>query len=79
VAQHGANDIAVGDEEDALSVASAERAHHRLDNAALSAVQVAGEFAEVKFLNIIPDIGRTFVAPFPVKPAADSPAEEEDD
>src|SRR5579863_572987 len=51
----------------------------RVDNAALSAVQVAGEFAEVKFLNIIPDIGRTFVAPFPVKPAADSPAEEEDD
>ena len=47
----------------------------RVDNAALSAVQVAGEFAEVKFLNIIPDIGRAFVAPFPVKPSADSPAE----
>jgi len=40
----------------------------RVDNAALSAVQVAGDFAEVKFLNIIPDIGRTFVAPFAVKP-----------
>jgi hypothetical protein len=39
----------------------------RVDNAALSAVQVAGDFAEVKFLNVIPDIGRTFVAPFPVK------------
>jgi len=39
----------------------------RVDNAALSAVQVAGEFAEVKFLNLIPDIGRTFVAPFPIK------------
>ncbi len=51
----------------------------RVDNAALSAVQVAGEFAEVKFLNIIPDVERTFVAPFPVKPSADSPAEEEDD
>ena len=51
----------------------------RVDNAALSAVQLAGEFAEVKFLNVIPDIGRAFVAPFPVRPAADSPAEEEDD
>lgn len=39
----------------------------RVDNAALSAVQVAGDFAEVKFLNLIPDIGRTFVAPFPIK------------
>jgi len=51
----------------------------RVDNAALSAVQLAGDFAEVKFVNIIPDIGRTFVAPFPVKPSADSPAESEDD
>jgi broad specificity phosphatase PhoE len=51
----------------------------RVDNAALSAVQVAGEFAEVKFLNIIPDIERTFVAPFPVRPSAESPAETEDD
>jgi broad specificity phosphatase PhoE len=42
----------------------------RVDNAALSAVQVAGEFAEVKFLNLIPDIGRTFVAPFPVRKAS---------
>ena len=39
----------------------------RVDNAALSAVQVAGDFAEVKFLNVIPDIGRTFIAPFPIK------------
>jgi broad specificity phosphatase PhoE len=38
----------------------------RIDNAAVSAVQVAGNFAEVKFLNLLPDIGRTFVAPFPV-------------
>lgn len=39
----------------------------RVDNAALSGVQIAGEFAEVKFLNLVPDIGRTFVAPFPIK------------
>ena len=44
----------------------------RVDNAALSGVQIAGEFAEIKFLNIIPDIGRTFVAPFPIKTTADS-------
>jgi alpha-ribazole phosphatase/probable phosphoglycerate mutase len=41
----------------------------RIDNAALSAIQIAGDFAEIKFLNIIPDIGRTFVAPFVVKSA----------
>jgi len=51
----------------------------RVDNAALSAIQVAGEFAEVKFVNVIPDIGRTFVAPFPVKPSADSPTESEEE
>jgi len=39
----------------------------RVDNAAVSAIQVAGNFAEVKFLNLLPDIGRTFVAPFPIK------------
>ncbi|MGH7913799.1 MAG: histidine phosphatase family protein [Candidatus Binataceae bacterium] len=39
----------------------------RVDNAALSAIQIAGDFAEIKFLNVIPDLGRTFVAPFPVK------------
>jgi broad specificity phosphatase PhoE len=49
----------------------------RVDNAALSAIQIAGEFAEVKFLNIIPDLGRTFLAPFPTKAAEDSPAESE--
>jgi broad specificity phosphatase PhoE len=43
----------------------------RVDNAALSAVQVAGDFAEVKFLNLMPDIGRTFVAPFPVDESKD--------
>jgi broad specificity phosphatase PhoE len=39
----------------------------RIDNAAVSAIQVAGNFAELKFLNLLPDIGRTFVAPFPIK------------
>ncbi len=51
----------------------------RVDNAALSAVQIAGDFAEVKFLNMVPDIGRTFVAPFPTRAAEEnSPAEPED-
>jgi len=36
-----------------------------VDNAALSAVQIAGEFAEVKFLNLMPDPHQAFVAPFP--------------
>jgi alpha-ribazole phosphatase len=36
----------------------------RVDNAALSAVQIAGEFAEVKFLNLMPDPHQAFVAPF---------------
>jgi len=39
----------------------------RVDNATLSAIQVAGDFAEVKFLNLLPDPGRAFIAPFPVK------------
>jgi hypothetical protein len=36
----------------------------RVDNAALSAIQIAGEFAEVKFLNLMPDPHQAFVAPF---------------
>jgi len=36
----------------------------RVDNATLSAVQIAGEFAEVKFLNLMPDPQQAFVAPF---------------
>jgi broad specificity phosphatase PhoE len=36
----------------------------RVDNAALSAIQLAGEFAEIKFLNLMPDPQRAFVAPF---------------
>lgn len=50
------------------------RHYHRIrvDNAALSAIQIAGGFAEVKFMNLLPDPGRAFVAPFstakPAKP-----------
>ena len=36
----------------------------RVDNAALSAIQISGEFAEVKFLNLTPDPHQAFVAPF---------------
>jgi phosphoserine phosphatase len=36
----------------------------RIDNATLSAIQIAGDFAEVKFLNMLPDPGRAFVSPF---------------
>jgi broad specificity phosphatase PhoE len=43
----------------------------RVDNAALSAIQLSGDFAEVKFLNLLPDPGRAFVAPFPIAKGAD--------
>ncbi len=36
----------------------------RIDNATFSAVQVAGDFAELKFLNLLPDPERAFVSPF---------------
>lgn len=36
----------------------------RVDNATLSAIQIAGDFAEVKFLNLMPDPHQAFVAPF---------------
>ncbi len=36
----------------------------RIDNATFSAVQVVGDFAEVKFVNLLPDPPRAFVAPF---------------
>jgi broad specificity phosphatase PhoE len=36
----------------------------RVDNATFSGVQLIGDFAEVKFLNLLPDPGRAFVAPF---------------
>jgi alpha-ribazole phosphatase len=39
----------------------------RIDNATFSAMRVAGDFAEIKFLNLLADPGRAFVAPFPPK------------
>jgi probable phosphoglycerate mutase len=36
----------------------------RVDNAAFSAVQLMGDFAEVKFLNLLPDPERAFAVPF---------------
>jgi phosphoserine phosphatase len=36
----------------------------RVDNATFSALQMAGNFAEVKFLNLLHDPGRAFVSPF---------------
>ncbi len=39
----------------------------RVDNAAFSGLQIADEFAEVKFLNLLPDPRRAFVAPFKIK------------
>ncbi|MHB8382302.1 MAG: histidine phosphatase family protein [Candidatus Binataceae bacterium] len=41
----------------------------RIDNATFSGFQLAGDFAEIKFLNLLPDPGRAFVAPFNPKPA----------
>jgi broad specificity phosphatase PhoE len=42
----------------------------RIDNASISTVQVSGKFAELKFLNLIPEPGQAFVAPFEIKPHA---------
>ena len=36
----------------------------RIDNAALSGVQIAGDFAEVKFMNWLPEPTRAFISPF---------------
>ena len=36
----------------------------RVDNAAFSGFQLIGDFAEMKFLNLLPDPDRAFVAPF---------------
>jgi len=36
----------------------------RVDNAAFSGFQLIGDFAEMKFLNLLPDPERAFVAPF---------------
>lgn len=43
--------------------------HHfhrlRVDNATFSAVEISDDFAEVKFVNLIPDPARAFRSPFP--------------
>ncbi len=47
----------------------------RVDNAALSAIQISGEFAEVKFLNLMPDPQQAFVAPFSTARSETKPVE----
>ncbi len=37
----------------------------RVDNATFSAIEVSDDFAEVKFLNLLPDSQRAFRSPFP--------------
>jgi broad specificity phosphatase PhoE len=39
----------------------------RVDNAAFSAFQLVGDFAEMKFLNLLPDPDRAFAVPFASK------------
>jgi broad specificity phosphatase PhoE len=41
----------------------------RIDNATFSGVQLIGDFSEIKFLNLLPDPARAFVAPFSSKRA----------
>jgi broad specificity phosphatase PhoE len=43
----------------------------RIDNATLSAVRLAGNFAEIKFMNLLPDPERAFVPPFSMEKPAD--------
>ncbi|HXZ86957.1 MAG TPA: histidine phosphatase family protein [Candidatus Binataceae bacterium] len=50
----------------------------RVDNATFSALQIAGNFAELKFLNLLPDPGRAFVSPFSTaKPVPPRPVPKE--
>jgi broad specificity phosphatase PhoE len=39
----------------------------RIDNASISIIQVSGKFAELKFMNLLPEPGQAFVAPFPIE------------
>ncbi len=39
----------------------------RIDNATFFGIQIAGDFAEIKFLNLVSDPTRTFVSPFRIK------------
>ncbi len=50
-----------------LGVELAQFRRIRVDNATFSAVQIAGDFAEVKFLNLLPDPERAFQPPFKVE------------
>jgi broad specificity phosphatase PhoE len=43
----------------------------RIDNASISTVQIAGRFAEVKFLNMLADPGQAFIAPFAIRKPPD--------
>ncbi|HVN27267.1 MAG TPA: histidine phosphatase family protein [Candidatus Binataceae bacterium] len=40
----------------------------RVDNATFSAIQIVGDFAEVKFMNLLPDPERAFIPPFKIPP-----------
>jgi broad specificity phosphatase PhoE len=48
----------------------------RVDNATFSALQINGNFAELKFLNLMPDPGRAFVSPFSTARSAPAKAEQ---
>jgi broad specificity phosphatase PhoE len=48
----------------------------RVDNATFSALQINGNFAELKFLNLLPDPGRAFVSPFSTTKSAPAKAEQ---
>ncbi|MGH8010999.1 MAG: histidine phosphatase family protein [Candidatus Binataceae bacterium] len=43
----------------------------RIDNATLSAIRLAGSFAEIKFVNLLPDPERAFIPPFSTEKPAD--------
>src|SRR6516165_2119630 len=45
----------------------------RIDNAALSGIQIAGNFAEVKFMNWLPEPSRAFSSPFATARAQQDP------
>src|SRR6516225_8306335 len=45
----------------------------RIDNAALSGVQINGDFAEVKFMNWLPQPARAFISPFATAKAQQDP------
>ena len=42
----------------------------RIDNATFFGIQIAGDFAEIKFLNLLSDPSRVFLSPFKIKASA---------